>query len=109
MSTFIANEQQWKVVFIDKDSEKLTHSGTQHHGTCNYTENVVYIADNLPIERKTSTLTHEVTHAVMESYGFHSFESFDHEQLCEFTAAHNRRIYMIVESAMEAYKSQCAD
>lgn len=98
---FIANEQQWKVEIADKDSEDLTHAGTQRHGTCHYTRNTIYIANNIPKERIKSTLTHEVTHAVMESYGFHSFDTFDHEQMCEFVMAHNRRIYMIVESEIE--------
>lgn len=93
---FNVNGQIYKIEEVESDHERLFMDGVYKHGVCSYDLNTIFIWDELPEDRKKSTLTHEVTHAYIEAMGMYSFKEFNHEQLCEFMAAHGEAITSVV-------------
>jgi len=98
---FTVNGMEWSTKFVEKDSDNLLVEGTYRFGVCVFATNTIYIANNLTGMRCARTITHELTHAFIESHGMYSFKKFNHEQLCEFVANHNSEIERISDMIME--------
>lgn len=94
---FKLNNSEWEIIECESDSDNLFANGNYRHGTCCFERNTIYIWRDLRKDRKISTLIHELTHAHIEAYGFYSFEEFNHEQICEFNAAHVLSITKIAQ------------
>lgn len=86
------NNHEWEIVECEADDEGLIVNGTPRHASCWYEKNKIYVWKELIASRKMHSIIHELTHAHIESYGLFAFETFDHEQLCEFMGAHAENI-----------------
>lgn len=65
------NNNTYKIFFVNSNSEKLQmEDGEFHSGTIDFYKKEIYIADDLNQDTLRYTLIHELTHAVIDSYGF---------------------------------------
>lgn len=65
------NNNNYKISKLPPDSEELKmEDGEYHFGITDFNKKEIYIADNLSDNAKSYTLIHELTHALIDSYGF---------------------------------------
>lgn len=89
--------------------------GYAEPGTCGETlmcHNRILINDDLAPEVMKWTITHELVHAYLWSYGFDALTTFSHEQVCEFIASYVEEISRdteIVYTALTAELQECED
>lgn len=78
------NNNTYKIYAVAPDSEKLKmEDGEYHSGITDFNKKEIYIADNLSNDAKRYTLIHELTHALIDSYGFLQVE-WDDEIVADF-------------------------
>lgn len=64
------NNYEYKVCIAGPNNDKLMMpDGKYHCGVTHYIEKEIWIANNLPSETFLNVLTHELTHAYVDSYG----------------------------------------
>lgn len=99
----------YKVCFVEDDDERLRNGDDYHVGLCQYVQQEILIANNLSYDRMKRTLIHELTHAFMEAYGFHSHrDDFSSDDICEFMAAYSEEILDSALSVMGRRKTWLA-
>ena len=65
------NNNIYKINFVESDNENLKiDDGEYHSGVTNFITKEIYIANNLKGNSLRYTLIHELTHAMIDSYGF---------------------------------------
>lgn len=98
---------------------ELRHYGTNEDivygfsepGTCGETlmcHNRIFINDDLAPEVMRWTITHELVHAYLWSYGFDAVTNLTHEQVCEFIASYcediskdTNTVYKVLSAELE--------
>lgn len=97
-------EYDYKIKFIDPFDDKLTVANkidTYHFGMCSWKTQTIYIAKGLNKEMTKRVIIHEITHAIMEAYGFHAHaDSFDKEDICEFIVVYGEEIIRLHKELM---------
>ena len=63
----------------------------------------VVIHKDLPAKQKMRTLLHELTHAVLDTYGLR-YVDLNEETLCEFMAVYGREISCLADKAAKGLK-----
>ena len=102
---FKVNGQPWLMKYVEPWHEGLEMGENDYRfGMCRFSEGVIYIADNLNPSRTKQTITHEVTHVFINEHGMYCFDSFNHEQLCEFMMAHSFNICKVVDDIVKFLK-----
>ena len=98
------NYMDWTINVVDKDSDNLLKDDLSHFGMTHYVDCQIYLANNMSATRFEKTLIHELTHAFIESNGFYAFETFDHEQICEFMAGQGNSIISMTDRLIHTFK-----
>lgn len=98
------NNNNYKIYEVPPDSEELKmKDGEYHSGITDFYKKEIYIADNLSDDAKRYTLIHELTHALIDSYGFLQVEWND-EIVADFMGNYFLNIYDILSKLSEGEK-----
>ena len=88
------NNFTWNVSFVKSfDKEKF--------GTTRYLTQEIQVLDSLSKEEKLRTLTHELTHAFMSSYGFGQIDEWTTEVVCDFISTYADSIVRLADSIIK--------
>lgn len=102
------NENEYQIKIVKPDDENLLmEDGDYHFGVTDFKDKIIYIADNLNSYSLKYTLLHELTHAVMDSFGFLQVEWND-EIVADFMANYSSMIahkYNYIITIMEKLKN----
>lgn len=98
------NENKYQIKIVKPDDKNLLmDDGDYHFGVTDFNKKIIYIADNLSNYALKYTLLHEITHAVIDSFGFLQVEWND-EIVADFMANYSTMIvenYNYIISIME--------
>lgn len=99
------NENRYAVKIVKYDDENLLmEDGDYHFGVTDFNKKIIYIADNLSNSAFKYTLLHEITHAVIDSFGFLQVEWND-EIVADFMANYSTMIADKYNLIMEKLKN----
>lgn len=90
-------DRRWKVERVPSNSPELYVDGEMCKGTCWPGHHKICLSSDLQAINAKEVIIHEVTHAVISSSQVHTPETFDEEDLCEFTAKWSRAIVQYSE------------
>lgn len=80
------NNNNYILYMLPPNSVELQmEDGNFHTGVTDFHKKEIYIADNLTNDTKRYTIIHEITHALIDSYGFLQVEWTD-EIVADFVA-----------------------
>ena len=86
------NENIYEVKIVEYNNENLLmDDGTYHFGVTDFKDKIMYIADNLSNSAFKNTLLHEITHAVIDSFGFLQVD-WTEEVVADFMANYSTMI-----------------
>ena len=86
------NENKYQIKIVKPDDENLLmEDGDYHFGVTDFNNKIIYIANNLSNSAFKYTLLHEITHAVIDSFGFLQVEWND-EIVADFIANYSTMI-----------------
>jgi len=98
------NNNNYKIWKLPPDSEELKmEDGEFHSGTIDFCKKEIYIADNLNEDAMRYTLIHELTHALIDSYGFLQVE-WNNEIVADFMGNYFLNICDILSKLSEGEK-----
>lgn len=82
----LINNFEYELLFVNWNDENLKVEDNDYRsGMTNFKEKRIYIANNLNKESLNYTLKHEITHAIIDSYGMLQIEWND-EIVADFMA-----------------------
>lgn len=91
--TITINNFNWTVSFVPSfDKEKF--------GTTRYLTQEIQVLDSLSREETRRTITHELIHAFMHSYGFSQIDGWDTEVVCDFISTYADSIVKMTDEIM---------
>ena len=79
------NNFDYKIIFVKEKDDRLLMNNSYHSGITDFIKKEIYIQEDLPEQSMTYTLMHELTHAVIDSYGMLQVEWND-EIVADFVA-----------------------
>ena len=79
------NNFDYKIVFVKEKDDRLLINNSYHSGITDFIKKEIYIQEDLPEKTLTYTLMHELTHAVIDSFGMLQVEWND-EIVADFVA-----------------------
>lgn len=100
------SEKEYKEYRKEED-EKLcceitdTTKGAYFGATHNY-PNIIFIEEDLPIDRKRRVLIHELTHCYIAEYITHEDKQYSEEDIADISANSHDIIHKIVEDYLES-------
>lgn len=95
----------WEVRFTDY-IENPTDSNEIVCGLTLKTKQVILISVRQSLEIIKRTITHELVHAYIWSYGFENSDPFSEEEMCNFIETHMRDLYNNTEKIYNKYLAQ---
>lgn len=96
--TFKINHLIWTLFLVKPNDIKLQNdveSNEQNAGMTYFHDLEIYVDSTLPIALLKATITHEVAHAYLFSYGF-GFRGMEHEEVCEFIGQNMQCLFEIM-------------
>lgn len=99
MKTVKINGLKWKVHFVKGSSPKLAdeNNNTSFLGVAYCKECEIYIDKSLSKPLRKQTVTHELVHALLFSYGI-DIEGATEENVCDFIGAHLDELVKLKEA-----------
>jgi Zn-dependent peptidase ImmA (M78 family) len=88
------------------EEENIKSLSTRYYGITYCDIMQIYIDKDLPVERKKSTLIHELTHCYIDSYITHSEQEYSEEDVADIVSNSYDIIHEIVEMYFEV-KDEC--
>ena len=93
----------WKVILCNSDDPKLTCNEDNVCGRCYKVQKLILINDSLSDDLLLRTLTHEITHAFIWSYGFEDV-NFEEEVVCNFIETYATEITEMAGKLFSIFK-----
>ena len=91
------NNFEYKIYFVNYNDEHLDIGDNDYRsGMTYFKEKEIYIANNLKRDSYDYTLKHELTHAIIDSYGLLQIEWND-EIVADFMAIYSKILYELLE------------
>lgn len=91
------NNFEYKLYFVEWNDEKLKIEDNDYRsGMTYFKEKEIYIANNLKKDSYNYTLKHELTHAIIDSYGFLQIQ-WDDEIVADFMAIYSKTLNEIID------------
>ena len=95
------NNNNYKIYMLPPESVELKmEDGEYHSGVTDFRKKEIYIADDLNLDAARYTIIHEVTHAVIDSYGFIQVDGND-EIVADFVGNYYLNIAEILQKIQE--------
>lgn len=105
---FKIREYIYEIMFVDEFDDLLIdplNKDIYHFGICSWKKQKIYIADSLNKLMTRRVIIHEITHAVLEAYGFHAHRNdFDDEDICEFMSVYAVEIVSLCDNFLKGKK-----
>lgn len=111
---FKINNREWKITETSQESiknmqnirkaneeENLKSIDTRYYGITYCDIQKIYIDEDLPTDRKKSTLIHELTHCYIDNYITHCEKQYSEEDVADIVA----NSYDIIHEIVEQYNS----
>lgn len=105
ITTAEINTLPWRIYDADDGAEELVSRGESCYGVTDYIKCAIHMLASQGPELYRQTLIHELTHAVIFSYGQHLVElpaKRLEEGICDFLAAHADQIVDLADAVMTA-------
>ena len=112
---FKINNREWKITEVSQqaiknkqnirkanEEENLKSIDTRYYGITYCDIQKIYIDEDLPADRKKSTLIHELTHCYIDNYITHCEKQYTEEDVADIVANSYDIIHEIVEQYFEA-------
>lgn len=98
---FKMNNRTWEIKDVDKDwlleeYKKEYEGGMYCFGLTRYSQQIIYLNEELCEDSKKQTLLHELMHCYIWSY-CHQFNNITEEEMCDISANSHDIIHEIVE------------
>ena len=110
---FKINDRNWEIKETDQEHMKAImnnkNSDGYYYGITKYTEQIIYLCDELCEEQKKQTLLHELMHCYLGVYCSWQTDSMDVELVCDVSANSHYIIHEIVEDYFKYYKKSFID
>lgn len=91
------NNYEYELLFVDNNDEHLDVGDNDYRsGITDFREKKIYIAKNLNNDSHSYTLKHELTHAIIDSYGFLQVEWND-EIVADFMAIYSYKLKELID------------
>lgn len=102
---FKINEKEWEIIETSQEemkSELKKHyeepiQNGRYYGITFPDNQIIYIDKDLHIERKKTTLIHELSHCYIVTYITHQDKNYNEEDVCDILANSHYIIHNIVE------------
>ena len=94
------HDLKWDICFVDQDDPRMQGSDGEYFGLTVYAQCTILIRTDLPDLLMKRTLRHELTHAVLFSYGLDG-DSMKEEDICCFAEAYMAEIVRMADSLFE--------
>ncbi len=107
--TITIKDYEWKILFVKGDNANLdADEDNSVCGITHFNKLTIYINKDIAEDLVLHTITHELTHATLFSYGMGQYESFTEENVCDFMETHAREIISNADYIYNAYmKGRC--
>lgn len=94
----------YEVQFVKSDDKHLLMEDNEYHsGVTDFINKTIYINKNLKNDNSISyTVMHELTHAMIDSYGFLQVDWND-EIIADFMALYSSKLYELAEKVEEQF------
>lgn len=105
ITTVEINSLPWKIYDAKDGADELVSRGDSCYGVTDYIKCTIHMLASQGPELYRQTLIHELTHAVIFSYGQHLIELPGkrlEEGICDFLAAHADQIVDLADAVMAA-------
>ena len=79
------NNFDYKIILVKEKDDRLLMNDSYHSGITDFIKKEIYIREDLPEQTLTYTLMHELTHAIIDSFGMLQVEWND-EIVADFVA-----------------------
>ena len=94
------HDLKWDICFVDQNDPRMQGSDGEYFGLTVYAQCLILIRMDLPDPLMKRTLRHELTHAVLFSYGLDG-DSMKEEDICCFAEAYMAEIVRMADSLFE--------
>lgn len=105
---FKINKLKWKIKLVDQDFLKKMNNDidkdSYYFGQTRYTDNTIYICEDVLPEIQIRTLRHELMHCYLWSYGLRCVPVYNEEMVCDLAANASEFINEIVEKFTNSQK-----
>lgn len=102
------NNFDYKIIFVKEKDDRLLMNNSYHSGITDFIKKEIYIQEDLLEQSRTYTLMHEITHAVIDSFGMLQVEWND-EIVADFVAIHLHTFEKIFEQINRQSKKKNTD
>ena len=68
------------------EDENVKSIDRRYFGITYFDEQIIYIDENLPVDRKRATLIHELTHCFIGNFITHQEKTFDEEMVADIVS-----------------------
>ena len=102
------NNFDYKIIFVKEKDDRLLMNNSYHSGITDFIKKEIYIQEDLPEQSLTYTINHELTHAVIDSFGMLQVEWND-EIVADFVAIHLHTFKKIFEQINKQSKKKNTD
>jgi hypothetical protein len=100
------HNNEYEIIFVsNKDDNLLMSDGEYHSGVTDFRNKKIYIADNLNKYSYCYTLLHELTHAIIDSYGLLQVDWND-EIVADFIGNYYITICNLLDNIVNDYKKE---
>lgn len=95
------NDITWTIQSESIDSDAI--------GLTNYRQQLITMEEDVGMDVFIATLKHELTHAIIYSYGLDQFPKFNQEMLCDFMATHAGELMDLTATILSDDNTQLTD
>ena len=96
------NNFHYELIYVDEKDENLEiDNGDYRSGITDFRKKKIYIANNLNNDSYKYTLKHELTHAIIDSYGLLQIEWND-EIIADFMAIYSNELQELYKKVLES-------
>ena len=93
---FKIKNQTWEIIKVPTNEMPYIGEEKLYFGLTKYLEQEIYINSELSVQQERQTLIHELTHAIMEVYGFGAIkEDIPIEIMCDFIGCYGDDIIKV--------------
>lgn len=96
---FKINDFKWEVIPTTDESLLLVNNKVGK-GSIVYKTRTIYIDSRITVDSARRVLGHELTHAFMYDTQITCIPPYEEEDICEFVALYNQKIYKIVKKVL---------
>lgn len=101
-TNIIIKDLLYTIKLVDSDYKELRSDNTKFEnlGRTDPLRQVIYIRNDINMQRRLNVIIHEITHAFIDAYGF-SNRTFEEEDLCTFNETYASDIVSLANKVLK--------